>query len=149
MSTADKSLRVYYGLDIGGTKMELVVCTDALEVCYRRRVATPTSDYEGFLETIAHLLQEADAEFGEGAAVGLGMPGVTDPVTGQQVSSNVPALNGRQVVRTLQERLGRPVYAGNDCQSFALSEANGGAAAGYPSMFGAVLGTGAAGGYCV
>src|SRR5579872_6238403 len=95
MSTADKSLRVYYGLDIGGTKMELVVCTDALEVCYRRRVATPTSDYEGFLETIAHLLQEADAEFGEGAAVGLGMPGVTDPVTGQQVSSNVPALDGR------------------------------------------------------
>lgn len=149
MAPVERKAQVYYGLDIGGTKIELVACDDTLEVCYRRRVPTPTLDYPAFLETISHLLQEADAELGEGAAVGLGMPGVTDPVTGQQVSSNVPALNGRQVVQALQTLLGRPVYAGNDCQCFALSEANGGAAKGYASMFGAVLGTGAAGGYCL
>jgi len=149
MSRTEKSPQVYYGLDIGGTKIELVACTEALEVCYRRRVSTPTLDYSAFLETISRLVQEADAELGGGASVGLGMPGVTDPVTGLQVSSNVPALNGRPVVQTLQTLLARPVYAGNDCQCFALSEANGGAAAGYSSMFGAILGTGAAGGYCL
>jgi hypothetical protein len=48
----------------------------------------------------------------------------------------------------------KPGYAqigalGNDLQCFALSEAHDGAAAGYPSMFGVILGTGAGGGYCL
>jgi|GEM_PF-1145571 len=49
----------------------------------------------------------------------------------------------------LQALLQRPVRIGNDCQCFALSEALGGAADGFPSMFGAILGTGAGGGFCV
>lgn len=149
MSHTDRTSRTYYGLDIGGTKMELVACDQTLEVRYRRRIGTPTLDYEAFLRAIDELVREADEELGHGAAVGLGLPGITDPTTGRQLSSNVPALNGRHVVRELQERLGRPAYAGNDCQCFALSEANGGAAQGYASMFGAILGTGAGGGYCL
>jgi hypothetical protein len=45
--------------------------------------------------------------------------------------------------------LQRPLAVGNDCQCFALSEAQGGAADGVPTMFGAIIGTGAGGGYCV
>lgn len=139
-----------YGLDIGGTKIELVACDAALNVHYRRRIDTPTQDYDAFLAAVTGLVHAADAELGSACqAIGLGMPGVQDRATGRQLSSNVPALTGRQVDRDLQARLQRPLHQGNDCQCFALSEASGGAADGYPSMFGAILGTGAGGGYCV
>ncbi|WP_226469479.1 ROK family protein [Luteimonas panaciterrae] len=150
MTDTGASTRTYYGLDIGGTKIELVACDEALDVRYRRRIPTPTQDYEAFLHAVTELIHAADADLGSQChAIGLGMPGVRDRVTGCQLSSNVPALTGRQVGQDLQARLQRPLHLGNDCQCFALSEAYGGAAADYPSMFGAILGTGAGGGYCL
>lgn len=140
----------WYGVDIGGTKIELVACDESAEVFYRRRIDTPTQDYEAFLQAIAELVRMADAESGGSCeAIGLGLPGVRDVVSGRQLSSNVPALSGHEVGRDLQARLQRPLHLGNDCHCFALSEAHGGAAEGYPSMFGAIVGTGAGGGYCV
>jgi N-acetylglucosamine kinase len=147
MTTADT---LYLGLDIGGTKIELAACDASLAVVHRERIATPTADFDAFIAQIAVLVRRAEAQLGRAAtAVGLGMPGIVDVVSGCQLSSNVPALNGRQVAPALEAALGRPVHMGNDCQCFALSEAQGGAADGLPSMFGAILGTGAGGGYCV
>lgn len=147
---ADAPAPYCYGLDIGGTKIELVACDAELNVHYRRRIDTPTQDYDAFLDAITALVHAADAELGSVCeAIGLGMPGVQDRVSGRQLSSNVPALSGKQVDKDLQARLQRPLYQGNDCQCFALSEASGGAAEGFPSMFGVILGTGAGGGYCV
>lgn len=138
-----------YGIDIGGTKIELVACDAAtLDVVHRQRVDTPSHDFAAFVDAIAMLVAGADAAIGGRAPIGLGLPGVRDRVTGRQLSSNVPALNGRAVAAVLAERLARPVAPGNDCQCFALSEAQGGAADGLPSMFGAILGTGAGGGFC-
>ncbi|RPE79684.1 ROK family protein [Vulcaniibacterium tengchongense] len=147
---ADARAPACYGLDIGGTKIELVACDVALETLYRRRIDTPRQDYDGFLDAVVELVRGADAEFGRDCgAVGVALPGVTDRASGRQLSANVPALTGRTVGRDLQRRLQRPLHLGNDLQCFALSEAHGGAADGYPSMFGAILGTGAGGGYCV
>lgn len=140
----------FHGLDIGGTKIELVSCDASLAIRHRQRIDTPGRDYEAFLDAVCGLVLEADRRLGGAPApVGIGMPGVTDPRSGEQISSNVPALNGRRLLPALQERLTRPVVLGNDCQCFALSEAQGGAAEGRDSMFGAILGTGAGGGYCV
>lgn len=141
---------LFLGLDIGGTKIELAACDEALNVLERERIATPGQDFEAFIEGIAELVQQSEARVGRAAtAIGLGMPGIVDSTSGCQLSSNVPALNGQRVAPALSARLGRPVHMGNDCQCFALSEANGGAADGLPSMFGAILGTGAGGGFCV
>ncbi len=145
----------YHGIDIGGTKIELVSWIDAggeLQEVFRERVATPGTDFNEFVAAIVGLVAHGDAALGpqaSPAAVGIGLPGVIDSATGRQLSSNVPALNGRLVAAALQEALVRPVFIGNDCQCFALSEAQGGAAAGLPTMFGAIIGTGAGGGYCV
>lgn len=147
MTAADA---LYFGLDIGGTKIELAACDDALAVVHRQRIATPTADFDAFVAQVAALVRNAEAQLGRTAtAIGLGMPGIVDAASGCQLSSNVPALNGRRVAPALEAALGRPVHMGNDCQCFALSEAQGGAADGLPSMFGAILGTGAGGGYCV
>ncbi len=143
-------MQTFYGIDIGGTKIELVACGQDLEVGYRRRIDTPTRDYDAFLHAITTLVQGADADHGRPCdAVGVGVPGVVDRASGRQLSANVPALTGREVGADLQRLLARPLHLGNDLQCFALSEAHGGAAAGYASMFGVILGTGAGGGYCV
>lgn len=141
---------LYYGVDIGGTKIELVACDDAMQVRHRRRIDTPQGDYAAFVAAVAGLVEATDAELGQSAtAVGLGLPGVRDRVSGRQLSSNVPALSGMPLAGDLRARLRRPLSLGNDCQCFALSEAQGGAADGAPSMVGMILGTGAGGGYCL
>lgn len=142
--------RTWYGIDIGGSKIELVACGDGLEIGYRRRIVTPTRDYDAFVRSIGELVDAADAELGRACdAVGIGLPGVVERASGRQLSANVPALTGQRVGHDLQQRLQRSLHFGNDLQCFALSEAHGGAAQGYASMFGAILGTGAGGGYCV
>jgi N-acetylglucosamine kinase len=146
------SERGYHGIDIGGTKIELVSYTDDgghLREVHRERIATPGADFAEFIAAMQALTARADAAMGLRAPLGIGLPGVIDSTSGRQLSSNVPALNGRMVVEALHEALQRPIAVGNDCQCFALSEAQGGAADGLPSMFGAILGTGAGGGFCL
>lgn len=143
-------MQTWYGIDIGGTKIELVACDADLAVRHRQRVSTPVRDYPAFLQAVSALVDAADAALGPGCeAIGLGLPGVRDRHTGLQLSANVPGLTGHAVGDDLAALLRRPLAFGNDLQCFALSEAHGGAAAGYRSMFGMILGTGAGGGYCL
>ena len=139
----------FHGIDIGGTKIELASYDAGLREMHRERIATPGEDITAFTEAVCALVWRADAALGAEAPVGIGLPGVTDGISGRQLSSNVPALNGREVRAMLQDALARPVVTGNDCQCFALSEADGGAADGLSTMFGVILGTGAGAGYCV
>lgn len=140
---------MYYGIDIGGTKMELVACDADLLVRHRQRVPTPTDNYGQFVDALAGLVLEADAVLGVRAPVGLGVPGIIDSASGNHLSANVPCLTGRQLLPVLRQRLDRIVTLGNDCQCFALSEAHFGAAHGAPSMFGLIIGTGTGAGYVV
>lgn len=149
MIERDSTGDICYGLDIGGSKMELVAYDAALQVLHRQRIDTPQAQYDGFLDAVCTLVAQADAALGgSGACVGIGLPGVRDR-SGRHLSANLPALTGQRVERDLQARLQRPLRLGNDLQCFALSEAHGGAADGYPSMLGVILGTGAGGGYCI
>ncbi|RQO61168.1 sugar kinase [Paucibacter sp. KBW04] len=148
------------GIDVGGSKIELVAYRvaasgpQAMEAVFRKRVATPTQQLSAFVQAVAELVQEAEDALGlQACAVGIGLPGLRDGQTGLQISSNVPCLHKQPVVELLEKRLvlpgqNRRLAFGNDCQCFALSEAHGGAAAQARSMFGAILGTGAGGGFC-
>ncbi|WP_206244599.1 ROK family protein [Novosphingobium terrae] len=137
-----------YGIDIGGTKIEFVAFDDALEAVERRRLATPAHDYGAFTQALTQLIEEADARFGGKAPVGLGMPGLTDR-EGRALCANLPGVTGHKVAQDMAQRLGRPVAMLNDTRCFALSEARGGAGEGHRVVFGAILGTGAAGGLVI
>ena len=137
-----------YGIDIGGTKIEFVAFDDALNSLEQSRVDTPAHDYHRFVEVIADLVENADTRFGERARVGLGTPGLVD-VDGRALCSNLPGVSGHHVAADISLRIGRPVAALNDTRCFALSEAVGGAGEGYRVVFGAILGTGAAGGLVI
>lgn len=143
-------MRHYYGLDIGGTKIELVACDATLAVLHRARIATPRQHYADFLESVVDLVQRTEATLGRPCdAVGIGLPGIVERDSGRQLSANVPALRGQRVRADLTQCLDRPLALGNDLQCFVLSEAHGGAGEGHPTMLGAILGTGAGGGFCV
>ncbi len=137
-----------YGLDIGGTKIEIAVFDRNLRRVDGWRVDTPTDDYDVFLSVLNKLVLEADKRFACKGTVGVGMPGIIDS-HGKSLSANVPCATGKLVARDLTALLGRPVAIENDTRCFAISEAAGGAGDGYARVFGAILGTGAAGGLCI
>jgi N-acetylglucosamine kinase len=74
-----------------------------LREVHRERIATPGTDFAAFVAAMQGLIARGDEALGLRAPVGIGLPGVIDSVSGRQLSSNVPALNGRLVVQSLQE----------------------------------------------
>ncbi len=137
------------GIDLGGTKIEIIALDDQGRVCLRRRQATPRGDYPATLRAIAGLVQSAESELGQRASVGLGIPGAESRATGLIKNANSTCLIGRPLRMDLQALLGREVRLANDANCFALSEASDGAAAGAEVVFGVILGTGVGGGVVV
>jgi fructokinase len=136
------------GIDLGGTKSEILVLAPEGTEILRRRVATP-SVYEDVLATLAGLVRAVEAELGVTASVGVGIPGCISPATGLVKNANSNALNGHAFDRDLSALLGREVRVANDANCFALSEATDGAAAGASVVFGVIMGTGCGGGIVV
>lgn len=140
---------IRYGFDVGGTKIELALFDGELNCFHRERVSTPTDDYDQFVSTLINLVNKADQISGEKGSVGIGIPGIVNPKTRQQLSVNVPCLTGRNLVDDLAEKLARPVAIENDCRCFALSESKAEQTKPYSTIFGTILGTGAGGGLVV
>ena len=136
------------GIDLGGTKIEIVVLADDGAVRWQRRVATPRGDYDATLATIAGLVREAEQTAGL-CRVGIGIPGTISDATGLVKNANSVWLIGRPLREDLETALGRSVRLANDANCFAMSEAADGAGAGAPVVFGVILGTGVGGGLVV
>ncbi|HTT04105.1 MAG TPA: ROK family protein [Steroidobacteraceae bacterium] len=133
------------GIDLGGTKTEIIVLDDQGAVLFRRREATPATDYGAILERIAGLVSCAENSVGPAHSVGIATPGVISLRTGLMKNSNTIVLNGKPLDRDLANRLDRPVRLQNDANCFALSESIDGAAATAKVVFGVILGTGVGG----
>jgi fructokinase len=136
------------GVDLGGTKIEIIALLPDGSFGHRRRIATPPS-YEGTIQAIADLVAEAEQALGGRGSVGVGIPGVISPATGLVKNANSQVLNGHPLDRDLGAKLGRAVRVNNDANCFALSEASDGAGAGYRTVFGVIVGTGCGGGIVV
>ena len=137
------------GIDLGGTKIEIVALADDSTELLRRRVATPRGDYPGTLMAVARLVEEAEKQLGQSGTVGVGIPGTESRVTGLIKNANSTWLIGQPLRRDLEALLERDVRLANDANCFALSEAADGAAAGAAVVFGVILGTGVGGGIVV
>lgn len=142
------SIRI--GVDLGGTKTEIIALDRDGRELLRRRAATAGGDYDATLDNVALLVAEAEQALGaSGASVGIGTPGALSPASGLLRNSNSTCLNGKPVKQDLERRLGREVRLANDANCFALSEAVDGAARGAGVVFGVILGTGVGGGVVV
>ena len=138
-----------FGIDLGGTKIELVALDAGGQEILRRRVPTPQDDYLATIAAVAALVHQAEAELGQTGSIGVGTPGAISPASGLMKNCNSTCLNGRPLQEDLERALNRNVRLANDADCFALSEAVDGAAAGADTVFGVILGTGVGGGVVV
>lgn len=145
--TLEQEIRI--GIDLGGTKTEVVALGPAGNELARRRFESPRDDYQATLETIEHCVRWAEQQAGALGTVGVGTPGALSRVTGCLKNSNSTWLNGRPIVEDLARLLDRPVRIANDADCFALSEAVDGAGAGADVVFGVIVGTGTGAGVVV
>lgn len=137
------------GIDLGGTKIEIVALDPDGRALLRRRVATPRGDYAATVRTVAALVHDAERALGMRARVGVGTPGSVSRLTGCLRNANSTCLNDKPLQRDLEVALGRSVRLANDANCFAMSEAVDGAGAGAETVFGVILGTGVGGGVVV
>ena len=137
------------GVDWGGTKIEAIVIGDDGEPITRFREATPRSDYEGCLATVASVVDKVESQAGATGTVGVGIPGSLDPRTGLAKGASSTWLNGRPVAADLRRTLRREIRVANDADCFAVSEAVDGAGAGHNVVFAVILGSGAGAGVAV
>ncbi|HQA08827.1 ROK family protein [Zoogloea sp.] len=137
------------GIDLGGTKIEIIAFDGDGRTLDRRRVATPQGDYAATLAAVAGLVEALEGGLGRRGTVGVGMPGTLSRASGLVKNANSTCLIGRPLRDDLQRLLGREVRLANDANCFALSEAVDGAAAGAAVVFGVIVGTGVGGGIVV
>lgn len=137
------------GIDLGGTKTELIALDAHGALRHQARVATPAHDYDAIIACVVQLVQSAEAALGEAGSVGIGTPGAISPATGLMRNANTVVLNGRAFDRDLAAALGREIRMANDANCFALSEAVDGAGKNAPVVFGVILGTGTGGGVVI
>lgn len=137
------------GVDLGGTKIELVALDEDGGERFRRRVPTPQGDYQATLRAIVGLVQDAERAIGRRASIGIGTPGSLSPVTGLIRNANSTCLNGQPLQQDLEALLQRPLRLANDANCLAMSEATDGAGTGAEVVFAVILGTGVGGGLVV
>jgi fructokinase len=138
-----------FGIDLGGTKIELLALDQSGQERFRKRVSTPGGNYEATVECIAGLVNEAESELGGSGTVGIATPGSLSLVSDKIKNANSTCLNGKPLKQDLETALKREVRICNDANCFALSEAIDGAGAGSRIVFGVILGTGVGGGIVI
>ena len=137
------------GIDLGGTKIEVLAMTADGVGLLRERRPTPGHDYDAIVEALREMVDGVEARVGRMPCVGIGTPGTLSPSTGLMRNSNTLVLNGRPFLDDIGRALARPVRVENDANCFALSEAVDGAGAAHRLVFGVILGTGVGGGIVI
>ncbi len=140
---------VHIGIDLGGTKTELLAldANSGVELC-KRRVPTERT-YSGVVRGIRDLVFATDLDLGERGSIGIGIPGTISAETGLVKNANSTWINGKPLDRDLSEALGRAVRIENDANCFVMSEAHDGAGKGADVVFGVIIGTGTGAGIAI
>lgn len=141
---------MHIGIDLGGTKTEIIALNDTNgKELYRQRLPTPRDSYQATLDMLTGMVNQAEQALGQKGTVGLGIPGNICEKTNLVRGANSTQLNGNPLRADLMAVLGRDVRVENDANCFTVSEAVDGAAAGKHFVFGVIIGTGCGGGIAV
>jgi fructokinase len=145
---------MHLGIDLGGTKIEIIALDSNSNTLLRERCPTPQGDYQQTLNTICQLVNEAEQKLQQTGylgqnTVGIGIPGAISKASGLVKNANSICLIGKPLKEDLTLRLQRPIAIANDADCFTLSEACDGAGLAYNTVFGIILGTGVGGGISI
>ena len=138
------------GIEIGGTKLQVVIGDERGTIQTRRRFAV---DRAGGAEGIRRQIEGAISELAgprKPSAVGVGFGGPVDWKTGKVVRSHqIEGWTGFDLAAWLQRLTGAPVFVDNDANVAGLAEAVNGAGVGFDPVFYITLGSGLGGGLVV
>ncbi|HET7333849.1 MAG TPA: ROK family protein [Rhizomicrobium sp.] len=137
------------GVDLGGTKIEIIALDDNGNEQLRERRAAPRHDYDATISAIRDLVCNAEERLGITCTIGIGIPGTISASTGLVKNANSTWLNGHPFDRDIGAVLNRKVRTANDANCFALSESKDGAGKGQQCVFGVIAGTGVGSGICI
>lgn len=116
----------YWGIDLGGTKIEGVVFDTFEDLNVLARMRLPTEREKGYqhiLNQIQKLVESMTTHVGvRPEIIGIGTPGTLDPQTQKLKNSNTTCLNGQYLKSDLEAVLGIPLRMANDANCFALAE---------------------------
>lgn len=150
-----RRLIIRLGIDLGGTKTEVLVISDDGQELLRDRIATPAKNYQKIINAIITLIKDAEEHVNQECSIGICTPGSLSFATGLMRNSNTTCLNGQSFKQDLEQSLAkefhrtRKVRIANDANCFALSEAIDGAAQDANTVFGVIVGTGTGAGLVV
>jgi len=136
------------GVDLGGTKIEVILLDETLNVVKRKRIPTPKNDYQKILNTISSLVLEISENVSD-FSLGICTPGAISKQTGLIKNSNTQCLIGKSLKEDLENKLGKKISMENDANCFTMAEATLGAAIDFDLVFGVIIGTGVGGGIVI
>lgn len=142
--------RTFLGIEIGGTKLQLVAGGEDARITARRRFSVDKHrGGAGIREQIASALPEL-MEFAKPSAIGVGFGGPVEAATGQICCSHqIEGWSQFPLGAWLHGLSGLPVRVDNDANTAALGEAKRGAGVGSNPVFYVTLGSGVGGGLAV
>ncbi len=143
------------GLDVGGTKISLIIATDAGRILVKTVIPTevergPEHTIKKIIAEIKGLLKEVKIKLQEVKGIGIGVPGSLDPIKGTILGSpNMPGWSGISLKDILNSEFGLPVILDNDANTAALGEKLFGAGRDIDSLFYFTVSTGIGGGFII
>ena len=137
------------GIDLGGTKIEIVILDENKEIHFRERIPTESaSGSSHIINQIVALYKKAVLFINNAPhTIGIGTPGSLATETKLLRNSNTLCLNGLPLKKLIEEALQKKIILENDANCFALAEASIGAAKNQDLVFGVIMGTGCGGGF--
>lgn len=137
----------YLGIEIGGTKLQVVLGDwDAAVIRRCRMEVDEAKGATAIMANVEGAIEEVLAEH-EACAVGVGFGGPVDFETGKiSMSYQVAGWGEFEIGRWLEKLTGLPVGVDNDANTAALGEAHKGIGRGYRRVFYVTLGSGMGGG---
>lgn len=143
-----------WGIDLGGTKIEIVILpsiNDPKPIIRSRIDTEGHKGYEHVVDQIAKLVEQVTKDSGlTPTRIGMGTPGVLDPILHTMKNCNSTSLNGQPLKRDIEAKLGISFELANDANCFALAETHWGVVKEKTPdarmVFGIIMGTGVGGG---
>lgn len=146
--------RLYVGMDVGGTKIRTSLVSEAGTIFAHLKAQTPRDcasevTIEAIKSSIHELLESQNLSPSRITAIGIAIPGVVEPETGNIVVTPNMNLTGVPLGSILTEAFGIPVFLSNDGNLGTLGETWLGAARNARSAVGIFVGTGVGSGIVI
>lgn len=142
------------GVDLGGTNIAAAIVSGMGEIVVKGSVPTLSDrGYEAIVADMAklckNLMGEANLTKEDIHSVGIGSPGIPDPVKGLIIYANNLKFKNAPIRSEFQKHLDLPVYIENDANAAAFGEYESGAGKFYKNFVAVTLGTGVGAGIIV